>query len=116
MKKQTEIEKATQSLSSAAAKKTKRGKECAAFGFSNTFYDNEDTTNGIHLFKFPSLPSGINRWCNLIKRQNNKDGFGVSSNNVLCPHHFMEKDIKKSFLRCWMEFATRFFPFTKPTI
>ena len=67
-------------------------------------------------FKFPSLPSGINRWCNLIKRQNNKDGFGVSSNNVLYPHHFMEKDIKKSFLRCWMEFATRFFPLTKPTI
>ena len=50
MKKQTEIEKAAQPLSSAAAKKTKRGKECAAFGFSNTFYDNEDTANGIHFF------------------------------------------------------------------
>ena len=49
--------------------------------------------------KFSSFPSEINRWCNLIKRQNNKDGFHVSSNTALCHHHFTEKDIKKSFLR-----------------
>ena len=42
---------------------------------SNTFYDSEGTATGTHSFKFPSWPAKINRWCNLIKRQNNKDGF-----------------------------------------
>ena len=46
---------------------------------------------------FLSFPH-CNRWCNLIKSQNNKDEFSVSSNTVLCHHHFTEKDIKKSFL------------------
>ena len=36
--------------------------------------------------------SEIKCWCN-------KFGFHVSSNTVLCYHHFMETDIKKSFLR-----------------
>ena len=99
MDKNTESEKDTQPLSSASAKKTSRGKECAAFECSNTFYDSEGTATGIHFFKFPSLPSEINRWCNLIKKQNNKDGFRVSSNTISCHHHFTEKDIKKSFLR-----------------
>ena len=99
MEKHTESEKETQPLSSASTKKTRRGKECAAFGCSNTFYDSEGTATAIHFFKFPSLPSEINRWCDLIKRQNNKDGFKDSSNTVVCHHHFTEKDIKKSFLR-----------------
>ena len=79
--------------------KTRRGKECAAFGCSNTFNDSEDTSTGIHFFKFPLLPSDINRWSNLIKSQNNKDGFNVFSNTVLCHHHFTEKGIKKYFRR-----------------
>lgn len=33
--------------------------------------------------------------------QSKKDGFHVSSNNVLCYNHFMEKDIEKLSLR-WM--------------
>ena len=45
--------------------------------------------------------SVINCWCNLIKRQNNKDGPSVFSNTLLCHHHFTKNDIKKSFLR-WM--------------
>ena len=97
MEKHRESENDTQPLSSASAKKTKRDKECK--GCSNILYDSEGTATGIYFFKFPSLPSEINRWCNLIKRQNNKDGFSVSSNTVLCHHHFTEKDIKKSFLR-----------------
>ena len=88
MDKHTKSETDTQPLSSASAKKTRRGKECAAFGCSNTFYDSEGTATGTHFLKFPSLPSEINRWCNLIKRQNNKDGFRVSSNTVLYHHHF----------------------------
>ena len=95
MEKHTESEKNTQSLSSASSKKTRGGKECAAFGCSDTFYDSESTATGIHFFKFPSLPSEINRLCNLIKKQNKKDGFRVSSNTVLCHHHFTEKEIKK---------------------
>ena len=38
MKKHTESEKDTQPLSSASAKRTRRGKECTAFGCSNAFY------------------------------------------------------------------------------
>ena len=68
IEKHTESEKDKQHLSSASAKKTRGGKECAAFGCSNTFYDSEGTATGIHFFKFPSLPSENNRWCNLIKR------------------------------------------------
>ena len=97
MEKHRESENDTQPLSSASAKKTKRDKECK--GCSNILYDSEGTATGIYFFKFPSLPSEINRWCNLIKRQNNKDVFNVSSYTVLCHLHFMEKDIKKSFLR-----------------
>ena len=99
IKKHTESQKDTQPLSSASAKKTRGGKECAVFGCSNTFCDSEGTDTGIYFFKFLSLPSEINRWCNLIKRQNNKDGFSVSSNTVLIHRHLTEKDIKKPFLR-----------------
>ena len=66
--KHTESKKDTKSLSSASAKKTKIGKGCAAFGCSNRFYDSQGTATGTHFLKFPSLPSEINRWCNLIKR------------------------------------------------
>ena len=68
MEKHAESQKDTQSLSSASAKKTRTGKECAAFGCSHTIYDSEGTATCILFFKFPSLPSEINRWCNLIKR------------------------------------------------
>ena len=50
------------------------------FTCSNNFYNSEVTAAGIQLFKFPSLPSDINRWCNQVKRQNDKDGFNVFSN------------------------------------
>ena len=91
IKKHTENKKNMQHLSSVSAEKSREGKECAAFECSNTFYDSGSTATGIHFFKFPLE---INWWCNLIKRQNNKDGFNVSSNTVLCHHHFLEKDIK----------------------
>ena len=78
MEKHTESEKDTHPLSSASAKKTRRDKKCTIFESSNTFYDSEGTASGIHFFKFPSLPSEISRWCNLIKRQDNKDVFWVS--------------------------------------
>ena len=49
MEKHAESEKDTQPLSS--AKKTSWVKECAAFGYSNTFRDSEGTATGVHFFK-----------------------------------------------------------------
>ena len=96
MEKHAENKKDTQPLSSASAKKTRRGKEYAASGCSNEFCNSEVTATGIHFFKFPSLPSDINHWCNQVKRQNYKDGFNVFSNVVLCHHHFMETDLMET--------------------
>ena len=94
MEKHTESEKDTQLLCSVSAKKTRRGEEWADLGCSNIFYDIEGKL-------LASLPSKINLWWHLIKRQNNKDGFNVSPNTVLRHHHFIEKKkIRKSFLRC----------------
>ena len=94
MEKYVESEKYTRPLSSALVKITTSGKECAAFGCFNIFYDSEGTTTGINFFKFPLLLLEIYRWCNLIMRQNNKDG-------VLFPRilFYVTTDIKKSFSR-----------------
>ena len=43
-------------------------------------------------FKFPDKQ----RWSNLIKRQDGKDGFKVTKNTFLCHMHFMETDIRKT--------------------
>ena len=72
---------------------------CSFWMCSNSFYVSEGTATSIHFLKFSSLPSEINRWCYLIKRQSSKDGFSVFSNTALCHHHFKEKGIKKSFSR-----------------
>ena len=88
-----EIKKDTHPLSSTSAKKTKRDKECAAFGCSNAFY-NTGTATGLYLFKVSSLLSKISRWFNLIKRQNSRDAFYISLSIVLCCHYFIEADIK----------------------
>ena len=48
-----ESEKDIQPLSSASAKKTRRGKECATFGCSDTFCNSEGTTTGSYTAKFP---------------------------------------------------------------
>ena len=99
MEKHTEGEKDTQHLSCASAKRAGRGKERAAFGCSNTFYDIEGTATDIHFLKFSFFLSEIYRWCNLKKRQNNQDAFNASSNTVLSHHDFTKKYNKKSFLR-----------------
>ena len=57
MEKHAESEKDTQFLSSASTNKTRRGKECAAFGCSNAFCNSEGTATGIHFFlSFPFCP------------------------------------------------------------
>ena len=79
MEKHGEIKKDTQLLFPTSAKKTKRGKECAAFGCSDPFY-NSGTAIGLFffVFRFTSLLSEISWWFILIKRHNNKDVFYVS--------------------------------------
>ena len=100
VKKYTESKEDTQPRSFASAKKTRRGKECAALGCSNTFYNSEGTATGILFSRFPPLPSEINHCCTrtLIIRHNNKVGFYISRSTVLFHHHFMGTDIKKSSL------------------
>ena len=49
-------------------------------------------------FKFSLLHSEINLWCNLIKRQNNKDCFHVSSKTVLCQHYFKKSSMRWKLL------------------
>ena len=46
-------------------------------------------------FHFPKKRSLIQRWCNLIKRHNGRDGFVVTSNTVICEQHFPASDIFK---------------------
>ena len=56
------------------------GKECTAFRCctrSCCFVKKERKPTRILLFKFPKSKAEINDWCNLIKRENGKDGFAV---------------------------------------
>ena len=80
------------------SKKKKRslGRECAAYGCTNTFYNTEGAATGLHFFGFPKKNSEKLRWCNLIKREEGRDGFKVTSATVLCEKHFTDKDMKRN--------------------
>ena len=61
------------------------GKECAAFGCSSRSYgfvNKERKPKGVSFFKISKSKAEINGWCNLIKRQNGKDGFVVKENST----------------------------------
>ena len=61
------------------------GKECAALSCSCRSYffvHKERKPTGISFFKFRKSKAEINDWCNLIKRQNGKDGFVVKENST----------------------------------
>lgn len=75
--------------------KARRGKECAAFGCSNTEYLRDGKPSGLRFFRFLSKPSSKHRWCNLIKRRNGRDGFCVTAHTVICEQHFTANDIIK---------------------
>ena len=76
------------------------GKECSAFGCSSRSYcfvNKERKPTGISFFKFPKSKAEINDWCNLIKRQNGKDGFVVKENSTyICSKHFHAADIYRA--------------------
>ena len=84
------------------SKKKKRslGRECAAYGCTNTFYNTEGAATGLRFFGFPKKNSEKLRWCNLIKREEGRDGFKVTSATVLCEKHFTDKDMKRNPHHC----------------
>ena len=77
-------------------KKRSKGRQCAAYGYLNFFYNNDGEKSGIHFFKFPDKNPEKQKWCNAIKRQDGKDGFKVSNNTFICQDHFIESDIRKN--------------------
>ena len=81
-----------------SVKKKKRslGRQCAAFGCYNTFYNTDGYPSGLHFFRFPQKNPEKTRWCNLIKRVDGMDGFKVTDSTVLCEKHFTEADIKRN--------------------
>ena len=70
--------------------------ECAAYGCGNTYYDSKGIRTTVHFFKFPAKNPDKNQWCNLIKRQEGRDGFKVNKNTYLCHLHFKEGDYKRN--------------------
>jgi len=75
----------------------RRGKHCCVYGCSNSFYDKEGRKTELHFFKFPVSPKRTrDRWCNLIKRQHNKDGFQITASTRICEAHFKAEEIKKT--------------------
>ena len=87
------------SQNSPSASSSSKGKECAAFGWSSTFYAPDGSPTRCHFFKFPKDTSRRKWWCNLckvIKRQNGKDGFFVTNSTEICSDHF-----KNSWTEPW---------------
>ena len=72
------------------------GRECAAFGYSNTFNNYDGTPTGLHFFKFPKKNPEKCFFCNVIKRVDGMDGFRATGATCLCQDHFSEKDIKRN--------------------
>ena len=73
-----------------APKKRKKslGRQCAAYGCYSTFYKTDGGPSGLHFFRFPQKNQEKNRWCNLIKRVDDRDDFNVTSCTCLCEKHF----------------------------
>ena len=77
-------------------KKRSKGRECAAYGCGNTFYDANGERTGLHFFKFPMKNPEKLVWCNRIKRQDGQDGFKVTIDTYICQIHFKDSDIRKN--------------------
>ena len=74
------------------------GKECAAYNCSSRSYyteNNERKPTENTFFHFPIEKFKIKDWCNLIKRQDGKDGFKVTKSTVVCSKHFLPSNIKR---------------------
>ena len=53
------------------------------------------TSTNIPFFSFTKDEAGINEWCRLRKRCNNRDGFKVCGSTRLCEKHFETSFISK---------------------
>ncbi|XP_060579363.1 uncharacterized protein LOC132736278 isoform X1 [Ruditapes philippinarum] len=75
-----------------------RGQMCCVYACSNCRYDKENNLTGVHFFNIPKRvieeKKYRDRWCNLIKRQDGRDGFKLTPRTVICHEHFKENDIK----------------------
>ena len=75
-----------------AAPKRSQGIQCAAYSCFSREYcivNEERKRTGINFFSFPINDSGrLQKWCSLIRRQNNRDGFKVGKHTKLCNKHF----------------------------
>ena len=57
--------------------------------------NNERKPTGNNFFDFPKEKFEIKDWCNLIKRQDRKDGFKVTKSTVVCLKHFLPSNIQR---------------------
>ena len=72
-----------------------RWKLFAAYGCNSKYYDSNYQWTGIHLFPFPQKNLEKSVRCNMIKRQDRRDGFHVTNFSFLCDKHFAAEGIKK---------------------
>ena len=73
-------------------------KACVAYNCSSRSYyiqSKERKPAGNNFFHFPKEKFEIKDWCNLIKRQDGKDGFKVTKSTVVCSKHFLPSNIKR---------------------
>ena len=75
-----------------AERRNSLGVQCAAYGcFSREYHvvNGERQRTGLSFFSFPLKDVGrLKKWCSLIRRQNNRDGFVVGKHTRLCEKHF----------------------------
>ena len=49
----------------------------------------ERVKTGVRMFEFPGSKDEKKKWCCLIKRQEGKDNFRISSSTEVCQKHFL---------------------------
>ena len=79
-------------------KRSSLGKQCAAFGCYNFFYNNDGTPTGLHFFKFPQKNPEKRQWCNLIKRVDGLDGFKVTQSFSLFHIRSLREELNREAL------------------
>lgn len=76
--------------------KRSRGRQCVVPDCNSYEYDKDGTRSLMSFFKFPTKGPRKARWCNLIKRQDGRDGFRITEKTVICDNHLKKDDVKKS--------------------